>query len=1193
MLRAPPGASARASPFPRWWVRGPPCGLLPLLMIYKKEEYSDMKKKIISSILSLVMLLSLFPVSAFAAGTITDNGKIATDGDTTVILARMVDKDDSTAVLNSDYKITAIAKNNNVIDVTVTAKDVVSHTNGNDAEGYWLGIGIPKPADGATIKQGWGPATLGETELAGQSGSDSKEWVKDGKVVYTDPGEGGAEYWTYYFNANVTHLTGANPFGYITVTSGETTITYKITFSDVTLLASGADVIAANLTGATAEKPQGDNATSYNATLTNGTVSVTATGLKLHKNGAGTYGYWVGVGVPYTEGLQCAWGFGDYPSNPEFKDVSGRLQTKNSAQYATCYFASDQFSTENKGYIAAKIGNVITLYKLNFSGITQVAPLSVANFDGDTGLGSVNGSTLATLTAGAVDANKTITVTGTSRYKNWDAFSSVADQKFGNYVVLSLTNNVPNSVIEITSPSENNLLKYIEGASGAWAIRLQNFNPNFKPVVKIKESKAADAAVIYEATLDLSKIVREPMAITAVAASDSLNARYENGKVYLSGSVTYDAEASSKEVTLTFTVDGQTVTAKTTVSGTGNSLTATAVKVLGTDITVDATGLYVPNDDVEAEPAVVPPAVPAVPANEPEGVKKQAMQALATNASDNTKLSIEDSVLTNVAAQEANKETTPLNTALEQVSVPAGIGSSDPLKKISDAVDAVKGDSDATVSDVKLAVQVYMDVAVKDATSTDITFSITPMKQTILTTVTNLTDDAGTIEVYNGKTGVDSNVSSANAVAVGSAVPVTVSVPTVVKLPLPSGAFANGTYTVKHVHGSNTYYYEGTVASDVLTFTSLNGFSDFTVLAVSPCEAKIGDVQYETLAEAVAAVTEGQTIVLLKSVTTGDITLTGDSKNFFIDINSNTLKTELFKNATVSGGPSPYTVSYTKPTTPVNPGGDHGSGGNGGGTTTGNAVTVSPSTNGKVSVNPANAEKGATVTITAPPNTGYEVGTVTVKDASGNTVAVTKVNDTQYTFVMPDGKVSVDATFTQVQQPSDEPFVDVSASDYFYDAVKWAVDKGITTGDGVNTFGPNKSCTRAQMVTFLWRAAGSPAATGSNPFADVPAGEYYTDAVLWAVSQGITNGTGADSFSPNATVSRGQTVTFLYRYAGSPSVNAGDAFNDVAATDYYANAVQWAVTNGITNGTGNGTFSPVNDCTRGQIVTFMYRQMAE
>ena len=218
---------------------------------------------------------------------------------------------------------------------------------------------------------------------------------------------------------------------------------------------------------------------------------------------------------------------------------------------------------------------------------------------------------------------------------------------------------------------------------------------------------------------------------------------------------------------------------------------------------------------------------------------------------------------------------------------------------------------------------------------------------------------------------------------------------------------------------------------------------------------------------------------------------------------------------------------------------------------------------------------------------------MTVKDANGNDVTVTKVSDTQYSFTMPDGKVTVSATFTQVQQPSDEPFVDVSKGDYFYDAVLWAVDKGITTGDGVNTFSPNKSCTRAQMVTFLWRAAGSPAATGTNPFVDVPAGEYYTDAVLWAVSKGITNGTGADTFSPNDTVTRGQTVTFLYRYAGSPTVEAGDSFSDVASTDYFATAVQWAVNNGITNGNGVNTFGPVLDCTRGQIVTFMYRQMAE
>lgn len=195
---------------------------------------------------------------------------------------------------------------------------------------------------------------------------------------------------------------------------------------------------------------------------------------------------------------------------------------------------------------------------------------------------------------------------------------------------------------------------------------------------------------------------------------------------------------------------------------------------------------------------------------------------------------------------------------------------------------------------------------------------------------------------------------------------------------------------------------------------------------------------------------------------------------------------------------------------------------------------------------------------------------------------------------MPDGKVTVNPSFAKVKErPPVMAFTDVPSDAYYADAIAWAVTQNVTVGTGANTFSPNNPCTRAQMVTFLWRAAGSPAPQGdTNPFTDIQSGTYYYDAVLWATEQGITNGTDDDTFSPNATVSRGQTVTFLYRYADSPSVTAGDRFSDVSSTDYYANAVQWAVDNGITNGTGANTFSPVNDCTRGQIVTFLYRQMA-
>ena len=167
-------------------------------------------------------------------------------------------------------------------------------------------------------------------------------------------------------------------------------------------------------------------------------------------------------------------------------------------------------------------------------------------------------------------------------------------------------------------------------------------------------------------------------------------------------------------------------------------------------------------------------------------------------------------------------------------------------------------------------------------------------------------------------------------------------------------------------------------------------------------------------------------------------------------------------------------------------------------------------------------------------------------------------------------------------------FTDVPANSWYAGAVAWAVEQGITSGTSDTTFSPNVSCTRAQMMTFLWRASGSPKATGVNPFIDVSADAYYYDAVLWAAEKGITSGTTATTFSPDTTLTRSQTVTFLWRANGSPVVSGG-SFGDVAADAYYANAVAWAVFEGITSGTGGNNFNPDADCTRAQIVTFMYR----
>lgn len=287
----------------------------------------------------------------------------------------------------------------------------------------------------------------------------------------------------------------------------------------------------------------------------------------------------------------------------------------------------------------------------------------------------------------------------------------------------------------------------------------------------------------------------------------------------------------------------------------------------------------------------------------------------------------------------------------------------------------------------------------------------------------------------------------------------------------------------------------------------------------------------------------------------------------------------------VNGGASAeYTLVLTNTDTTYVPGG-----GGGWGSTTYPVETPDKADHGSVAVKPSRAEQGDTVTITAKPDTGYQVGRVTVTKANGDPVAVAAKGGGIYTFVMPNSKVMVTVTFIP-QEDWSNPFVDVPHDAYYANAVIWAVKEGITSGSSATTFNPNGVCTRAQAVTFLWRAAGSPAPElSSMPFTDVAADAYYCDAVRWAVEKGITSGTSNTTFSPNATCTRAQIVTFLWRAEGSEAAETVNPFSDVAETAYYSDAVLWAVEKGITAGTSSTTFSPSNDCTRAQIVTFIFR----
>ena len=362
--------------------------------------------------------------------------------------------------------------------------------------------------------------------------------------------------------------------------------------------------------------------------------------------------------------------------------------------------------------------------------------------------------------------------------------------------------------------------------------------------------------------------------------------------------------------------------------------------------------------------------------------------------------------------------------------------------------------------------------------------------------------------------------------------------------------------------GENNNQYSLTVTPSATSVYENNTIS-FTVASTLPKGAVLA-VESSNTTVATAALSSDQKSVTVTGVKEGTATITVSIKLGDVVLVSESVTVTVDERGTSSGGSS----DDNDPTYSIS--------------------APDKVTGGSIKVTPSRASAGTRVTITVKPDSGYKLDELTVTDRKGDELKVTDRGDNKYTFQMTNSKVEIEVSFTKIDDGA-PVFTDVPTGAYYADAVKWAVEQGITSGTSATTFSPDMSCTRAQMVTFLWRAAGSPKATGSNPFTDVSSGAYYYDAVLWAAEQGITSGTSATTFAPDATVTRSQTVTFLWRQAGSPVVNYAMSFTDVPADAYYAEAVRWAVSEGITAGTGDNAFSPDAVCTRAQIVTFLYR----
>ena len=421
------------------------------------------------------------------------------------------------------------------------------------------------------------------------------------------------------------------------------------------------------------------------------------------------------------------------------------------------------------------------------------------------------------------------------------------------------------------------------------------------------------------------------------------------------------------------------------------------------------------------------------------------------------------------------------------------------------------------------------------------------------------------------------DIDPSNSKVVGKAQELKVDKPVEISMALPSSfTVAEGTTLyVQHEKNGVTYVYEadvttGTDGKQTITFVNPHGFSTFTITTAAPA-AQIGTTNYATLQNAVDAVAEGETI---KALADGSATV-NEAKTFQIDPDGHTVTITAgskykMKTSTDNNGVVTYTVTRRSSSS--------SSSSSSSGSKTYSISKASSIKNGSITVSPKNAEEGDTVTITVKPDAGYVLDELTVTDKDGDTVKLTDKGDGKYTFKMPDSKVEIEATFeAEGAQPTNEAptFADVTANDWFYQAVQYVAEKGLMSGTGASTFAPNETTTRAMLWTVLARLDGQDTAGGSV---------WYEKGMSWAMTKGISDGS-----NPNGSITREQLASMLYRYVGSPAA-AGDlsAFSDAASVSEYAQtAMQWAVSNGILSGKGNGILDPKGNATRAEVAQML------
>lgn len=1114
-----------------------------------------MRKRLLSALLAMAMVLTMLPMSAFAVEGETGDSQTPETGDQTpgtwtttpddtqepttpavdVVKANL--HDTRLDITNTDsshygkgiadellydegsYKVTATAGTEaNTINVKVEISNLKEHASAPSDDPIlagWVGVGVPYDKD-AEYGSGWKPGE-NDTELT-TSPVDGPSQEVDGK-----------QYVTRYFNAS------------------------NDTKKDAQILVKKGEVV-----------------TTYNIDLRNAKVADPT--IKIGFNAAGDKANAEATAWNKEMRSEKALAITDSERNTVYAAIDG-LNTRKA------YTVELQYSATENGTFA-KVDDFFTIAQ-ETAIVNTVVRKTFTPWEGSTG-SEIDAENLKTgfykmvlkLNTDVVDESDVIEIVevtvdptsngvlavkaGTDEKKPFEAIADGADKgKIKLFAVKGQEKAAFDGIITAT-------------ANDGW--KFDSWTAN--------EANTVFTAKFVAAQISTVSASAENATLTAELKKDG-----DKNVIAISGL----APVSTTKVTVSYKLDGDNEeaaarTSEITVENTANTTNFTVaadtkITVGGVDYMIDVTGMV-------ASDVKLVDAAPVVDADSLEDTQlTDEQKEEATDAASSVNIpKVADAVL---------KQAATLNTAVaaektdEKLTIHAG--------------NLVKaGITDATKDNVTIVAQPTMNVKIDsyDPTNKKLSLDISAGYR-LLAVKTTVVDNSEAIKV-------DGEVESgANAIVVGESDELTVNTPVEISVELPAAIVKPGAdaaltnIAVLHAKDGDHYHSADVVASGTdpdfvytATFTSTDGLSPFTFAAVE-LVAEVDGKQYTTLQAAVdsIAVNGTATITLLaepaETTVNKVVTITLDAGDSGYTITENTLKAGDNVNKAFDEETNTFTFTSKGSTGPA-PGGVGGSSGS-----ATYSVNVPTAEHGTVTVNPRNAAKDATVTITVAPDKGYHLESLTVTDKDGNKIELTKVDATKYTFKMPASRVEVKAVFAEGEAPA-VSFTDVAEGEYYYDAVKWAVDKGVTNGLTETTFGPNASCTRAQMVTFLWRAAGSPEPTATTTaFTDIDANEYYYKAVLWAVEKGITTGTTETTFSPNATVTRAQTVTFLYRYAGSPAVSGSNNFTDLEAGEYYINAVQWAATNGITTGTTETTFSPANNCTRGQIVTFLYRHIVK